>query len=79
MAKKRLPKTRTGVSKSATCSEELTITEIGEVRPVARCELNADDVLDRVPRDRDDDEACERLAHAERLGRRLQRTPRTSR
>ena len=42
-----------------------------EVRLVARGELHADDVLDGVPGDRDDDEAGEVLAHVQRVRRRL--------
>ena len=50
-----------------------------EVGPVARGELDAHDVLDRVPGDRDDDEAGEVLAHVQRVDRGRERVdePRT--
>ena len=50
-----------------------------EVGPVARGELNADDVLDGVAGDRHDHETGEVLAHVQRVDRRRQRVRRTSR
>ena len=44
----------------------------GEIRLALRSERDADDVLDRVPGDRDDHEARERLRDAERLDGRVE-------
>ena len=73
MAKRSDAKTSTGVSASAICSDELTITEIAKSGWLRSRQLHADDVLDRIAGDRDDHEPGELLAHVQRVDRRRQR------